>query len=402
MKILWVKTDFLHPTDRGGQIRTLEILKRLHERHQVHYLAYNQPRHPDALGRAKEYCTQAHVVEMDIPHRRSLAFGFQLLGSLFSKLPLSVSRYSSPQMRRQLAALLEREQFDCIVCDFLFPAPNFADLASCVLFQHNVEAVIWQRHTEHAPDPLRRWYLGEQARKIAEYEQSVCRAVRHVIAVSEEDAVGFRDRYACKSVSVVPTGVDIQSFEPQPSSTPPLDLVFVGSMDWLPNIDAMRFFLAEVFPLIRQQRPNTTLGIVGRKPPSELRTVAERDPAILVTGTVDDVRPYLWNSKVSIVPLRIGGGTRLKIYEAVASRLPVVSTTIGAEGLGLQPDQEICLADTPQAFADQCLRLLEQPSERDRIQTAAWNKVAAEYSWDRVVKQFEDILEQHRLKESPQ
>ena len=400
MKILWVKTDFLHPTDRGGQIRTLEILKRLHRRHEVHYLAYHQPRHPDALGRAGEYCSQAHPVEFDIPHRRSLAFGVQLAQNLLDPLPLPVSRYQSRQMRQALAALLARESFDSIVCDFLFPAPNFAALEDCVLFQHNVEAVIWRRHTEHAPDPLRRWYLGGQARKMFDYERSVCRAVRHVIAVSEEDAQAFRRDYGCERVSVTPTGVDIEAFTPQPSTTPPLDLIFVGSMDWLPNIDAMRLFLDEILPRIRRERPATTVGIVGRQPPSELLDRAAQDPGLTVTGTVPDVRPYLWNSQVSIVPLRIGGGTRLKIYEAVAARLPVVSTTVGAEGLGLRDGQEILLADTPEAFAQACLRLLADAGARERVQEAAWNTVAENYSWERVTTQFEDILEQNRVREA--
>jgi glycosyltransferase involved in cell wall biosynthesis len=400
MKILWVKTDFLHPTERGGQIRTLEILKRLHRRHEVHYLAYHQPRHPDALGRAGEYCSRAHAVEFSIPHRRSLAFGAQLVRNLFDPLPLPVRRYQSAQMRQTLTALLAREAFDSIVCDFLFPASNFPALEDCVLFQHNVEAVIWRRHTEHAPDPLRRWYLGSQARKMFDYERSVCRAVRHIIAVSEEDAQAFRRDYGCQRVSVTPTGVDIEAFTPQPSSAPPLDLVFVGSMDWLPNIDGIDWFLEQILPRIRRERPHTTVGVVGRQPPAGLRARAAQDPRLTVTGTVPDVRPYLWNAQVSIVPLRIGGGTRLKIYEAVAARRPVVSTTIGAEGLGLRPGEEILLADAPEAFAQACLRLLADAEARERIQSAAWNTVSRNYSWERVTAQFEEILEQNRIREA--
>jgi glycosyltransferase involved in cell wall biosynthesis len=171
-------------------------------------------------------------------------------------------------------------------------------------------------------------------------------------------------------------------------------------MDWLPNIDAMRLFLDEILPRIRRERPATTVGIVGRQPPSELLDRAAQDPGLTVTGTVPDVRPYLWNSQVSIVPLRIGGGTRLKIYEAVAARLPVVSTTVGAEGLGLRDGQEILLADTPEAFAQACLRLLADAGARERVQEAAWNTVAENYSWERVTTQFEDILEQNRVREA--
>src|SRR5262249_37173501 len=148
------------------------------------------------------------------------------------------------------------------------------------------------------------------------FESGVCRSVRHVIAVSDEDAGKFRELYGVDRVSVVPTGVDVDYFASASKPEAFADLTFVGSMDWMPKIDAMRSFLADIFPLIRKQRPATTLGIVGRKPSAELTSLAEREPSIKVTGTVPDVRPYLWGSTVSIVPLRIGGGTRLKIYEA--------------------------------------------------------------------------------------
>lgn len=396
MKILWVKADFLHPTDRGGQIRTLEILKRLHARHEVHYLAYRRPQHPDALGRCGEYCAKAYPVEFDVPERRSLAFAGQLLGNLFSSLPLSVARYKSDGMRDQIAEVLQRENFDSIVCDFPFPAPNFSELKGCVLFQHNVEYMIWQRHVEHAPNPLRKAYFRSQAQRMFNFERDVCRSVRHMIAVSDDDATKFRELYCVDRVSVVPTGVDIDYFAPASKPEAFADLTFVGSMDWMPNIDAMRYFLSEIFPLIRKQRPATTLGIVGRKPPAEVTSLTERDPLIKVTGTVPDVRPYLWGSTVSIVPLRIGGGTRLKIYEAVAAGLPVVSTTVGAEGLGLADQEEIAIADTPEAFARTCVSLLEDAERRSQMQDAAYRTVAGAYSWDRVTDRFEEILENAR------
>ncbi len=155
MRILWVKCDFLHPTTRGGQIRTLEIVKRLHARHEVHYLAYDSD-NPEGLKRSAEYCTRAYPVRLEVPPRRSLAFAAQLAANLFSSMPLSLSRYCSAAMQKQIVALLQETQFDSVVCDFLSPAPNFPSLDQCVLFQHNVETMIWRRHAENAPDPLRK------------------------------------------------------------------------------------------------------------------------------------------------------------------------------------------------------------------------------------------------------
>ncbi|HBY62919.1 MAG TPA: glycosyl transferase family 1, partial [Solibacterales bacterium] len=168
---------------------------------------------------------------------------------------------------------------------------------------------------------------------------------------------------------------------------PETTLVFVGSMDWMPNIDGVDWFLAEVWPLIRERRPETTLAIVGRTPPQ--RFLERRD--ISVTGTVPDVRPYLWSGRLSIVPLRIGGGTRLKIYEAMAAGLPVVSTTVGAEGLEVD-GTEIALGDTPRDFADACLRLLAGEEARRRQAAAALSRVAARFSWEQVARSFERTL----------
>src|ERR1035437_359738 len=159
MKILWVKTDFLHPPTRGGQIRTLEVLRRLHARHEIHYVAYDNPAFPEGLRQAGEYSTRAYPLPHRLPVRGSVAFVGQMAANLFSSLPLPVSRYCSAAMRRQIATLLASQRFDATVCDFVFPTPNFVSLDRCVLFQHNVEAVIWQRMAEQAGDPLRRAYF---------------------------------------------------------------------------------------------------------------------------------------------------------------------------------------------------------------------------------------------------
>jgi glycosyltransferase involved in cell wall biosynthesis len=196
-------------------------------------------------------------------------------------------------------------------------------------------------------------------------------------------------------VSEIPTGVNLEYFQP-PETRPSgigADLVFVGSMDWLPNVDGVLYFVREVLPLIRRKRPDCTLAVVGRTPPPKISVLAAKDVRIQVTGTVPDIRPYLWGSLVSIVPLRIGGGTRLKIYEAMGAKIPVVSTTIGAEGLTANPPTDIRLADTPQDFAERCLELLASGEERAQVSTAAWEMVKANFSWEHVSRCFERIME---------
>jgi glycosyltransferase involved in cell wall biosynthesis len=165
-------------------------------------------------------------------------------------------------------------------------------------------------------------------------------------------------------------------------------------MDWLPNVDGVLWFVREVLPLIRRKRPETTLAVVGRVPDAKIQQLGAEDQRIEITGTVPDIRPYLWGSLVSIVPLRIGGGTRLKIYEAMAAKIPVISTTIGAEGLTAHPPEDIRIADTPEAFAEQCLALLADPTARHCVAKAAWQMVHDHFSWDQVARSFERVMEQ--------
>ena len=392
MKILWLKSDFLHPTTKGGQIRTLETLRRLHIRNEVHYVAYDNPAQPEGLKRSSEYCARAYPVKLESPPKGSPKFFLETAANLLSSTPAVISRYHSKTMEQLVAKLVREERYDSLVCDFLTPAPNVPKLENCVLFQHNVETMIWRRYAQHAPDPLRRAYFGLQARRMFEYEGKVCRTAGHVIAVSKADADLMRNMFGATRVSDVATGVDLEYLAPPASAPFVADLVFVGSMDWLPNMDGMEDFLENILPRIRQRRPGCSLAIVGRNPPQKLKDLTAKDPKITVTGTVPDVRPYLWGSSVSIVPLRIGGGTRLKIYESMAAKTAVVSTTIGAEGLDINPPENIRIADTPEAFAEECVELLEDASLRQRITTAGWEMVSSRFSWEQVTREFERIL----------
>jgi glycosyltransferase involved in cell wall biosynthesis len=197
--------------------------------------------------------------------------------------------------------------------------------------------------------------------------------------------------FGVERISEVPTGVNVEYFAPPEQSHIEWDMVFPGAMDWLPNVDGVRWFTSEVLPRIRAQRPGTTLVLAGRNPAPAVLAEARRDPLLKVTGTVPDIRPYLWNSAVAIVPLRVGGGTRLKIYEAMAAGVPVVSTHVGAEGLAVTEGRDILLADDPARFAAHCLELLESAPIR-AAQSKHARELSANFSWNRVAALFEDIL----------
>jgi polysaccharide biosynthesis protein PslH len=393
MKVLWVNANYLHPTTKGGQIRTLEMLKHIHRRHEVHYATFEDPSNEEGPRRAREYSAKVHAWRHNAPSRNSPAFYGQVLKGAVSPLPVAISRWYSRAMEQGLARLAAQERFDVAICDFLAPAVQFPNIEKALLFQHNVETMIWRRHAEHAGDPIRRLYMSLQARRMFNFEGSVCRRAGHIVSVSKSDTDTMRELFGVTRISDVPTGVDVDYFNPAGKSGEPVDLVFVGSMDWLPNIDGMTWFLDEILPLIRRRRPSCSVAIVGRKPPQSLLDRAAADKLLRVTGTIPDIRPWLWGARVSIVPLRIGGGTRLKIYEAMAAGAPVVSTAVGAEGLDVQQGENILLADDPAAFAECCLGLLADEGRRGGLASVARTHVVRHYSWDGVARSFEAILE---------
>jgi glycosyltransferase involved in cell wall biosynthesis len=397
MKILWICPFFLHPTNRGAQIRTLGTLKELHKRHEIHFAALNAPDNLEGPQRSCEYSARHLSVEHSTPKRRSLSIVPQLAGSILNPVPMAVSRYDSRVLREQVDALIAAEHYDSVVCDFLAAAPNLADLGNCVLFQHNVETTIWQRHVEQSRSLAKRLFFRMQARKMAAYEKKICGTVKHVIAVSEIDASRMKEMFGIAAVSSVPTGVDVEFFAPRGASPAISDIVFCGSMDWLPNVDAVEYFLFEVLPLIREKAPGATFTIAGRSPDARVLKAVQGLDGVSVTGQVEDMRPYMWGAKVSVVPIRIGGGTRLKIYECMAAGIPVVSTTVGAEGLRYSDGEDIVLADDPGAIAAACVRLLLDDKARSALAQNALKRVQSEFSWEAVSREFEAILENNRI-----
>jgi sugar transferase (PEP-CTERM/EpsH1 system associated) len=397
VRILWLKTELLHPVDKGGKIRSYNMLKELKRNCQITYLTLDDGT-ADANARqlASEYCDEL----VCIPHQRREKFtaGFyvELMLNLGSKLPYAISKYESAAMRREIATRMANGRFDVLVCDFLAPAVNVPPAIGCpsVLFQHNVEAMIWKRHYEVQTSITRKAYLFRQWQKMRAFEATMCPLFDCVIAVSREDRELMQREYVIDTIYDVPTGVDTAFFRPRgESKRQPQNLVFTGSMDWLPNEDAIRYFTDQILPRIRQAVPGVTLTVVGRDPYPGLLELSKRDPSILVTGRVEDVRPFMEEAAVYIVPLRIGGGTRLKIYEAMAMEKAIVSTSVGAEGLPIDDGKEILIRDTPESFADAVVKLIQQESLATELGQRAAAKVREKFGWDTVAQRFAAICE---------
>jgi sugar transferase (PEP-CTERM/EpsH1 system associated) len=395
VRILWIKSELLHPVDKGGKIRTYQMLKALRSDHQITFLTLDDGSAAgDAHERASEYCHELINIPHSATRKFSPAFYLELAGNLFSSLPYAIKKYQSAPMREAVSRLGSSERFDIIVCDFLAPAANVPEKLGCptVLFQHNVEAMIWRRHYEVQTNPLKRAYLRGQWHKMRAFEARECRRFDAVITVSHEDRELIKHEYETDHVYDVPTGVDVEFFRPASiSGTEPHNLVFTGSMDWLPNEDAISYFTEQIMPLVKQKIDAVTLTVVGRNPYPGLLELSRRDASIVVTGRVDDVRPFMEKAAVYVVPLRIGGGTRLKIFEAMAMGKAVVSTTVGAEGLPVTHEQELLLADTPEAFADAVVGLLQDPVRAETLGQRAAARVRREFGWRRVAEVFAEI-----------
>ena len=397
MRILWLKSDLLLPLDKGGKLRTWHLMRHLARRHEITYLAFAEPAQPasDVEG-MREVASRVETIPRAEPPKGSLRFYADAAMHLVDPLPYAVGKYRSTEFRQRLDALLAEIAFDLIVCDFLFPAVNLPKQLPCpaVMFTHNVESEIWRRHAETKTSPLSTLLYGMQYRRMLRYEGRALRRFDGVLAVSDADRETFDRIYPGairQPVHVVPTGVDTEFFTDSQSDPNSRELVFTGSMDWLPNEDAMIYFCRDVLPLIRAEEPDVQLSIVGRAPTPAVKQLADH-AGVRVTGRVDDVRPFMRDAAVYIVPLRIGGGTRLKIFEAMAMGKAVVSTTVGAEGLPVTSGEHVLLADEANTFSRAVVRLFRDVDRRRQLEAAARALVVERYDWSAVAGALEDAL----------
>lgn len=393
MRILWVKAGKLLPVDTGGKIRSYNLLRQLAARHETVLLSYYGGPRDDAYERElKTLLPDAVAVNTRAPDGKPLLQAFDYLRRLSSNAPYAVRKFTSPEVQHLLRDWMSDRRFDVAVCDFLSASLNFPrELTTpTILFQHNVESALWRRQAEHAPDPLRRLVFKLEAAKMLEYEQAAIGRFHHVIAVSEHD----RDQMmqmADAHITVVPTGVDTQKYaagQKRSNSNDSL-VIFLGSMDWEPNIDGVEYFCRDIWPSIQRDFPAARFRIVGRNPHPRVRKLASA--SIDVTGAVPSVVEHLHQAAVVVVPLRVGGGTRLKIFEAMAAGKAVVSTPIGAEGLDVHHNRDILLAESSSSFAEAVVALLRDQEQRIRLGHAA-EQLAEQYDWSVIARRFEETL----------
>ncbi len=370
------------------------MLRELSERHQVVLVTTEGP-HDDTSGLAGALARCERIVSIPyrVPKRDSAQFLVALACSWASSYPVDLWKWRAASVRHLIAQLMAGGRFDVVVADFLFAVPNVprVDGTPVVFFAHNVEHMIWRRLADLETNRIRRAVLDLEWRKVRRAEARACDAAHLTIAVSDPDRDLLRRAAPRARVAVTPTGVDLDYFRPEPERERPNHLVFAGSMDWFPNEDAMTWFIDAVLPVVRRDHPSVGLTIVGRNPSHALCARAS-SAGVRVTGTVDDVRPYVAEGSVFVVPLRVAGGTRLKIFEALAMGKAVVSTSIGAEGLGLEPGRHLVIADGRDELARAIGTLLASPERRALVANEGRRLVERRYGWPAVARVFESHL----------
>lgn len=395
MKILWAKAGGLVPVDTGGKIRTFQILRELARKHEITFFTFYAAHPDDAHAELERLFRRVICYPLRLPAPKSFGEGVLYARHLFSSRSYSIAKYCQPEVARGFRELVQKQAHDVIVCDFIFAGGIIPWEIPCqkVLFTHNVEAMIWKRHYQVARNPIWKAVCWREHYAIARAERLYLERADHVVTVSETDRDFFTRFIGASKITVIPTGVDFEHFRPSPSEEKPNSLVFTGSMDWLPNEDGIFYFVEEILPWIRRDIPEVTIRVVGRRPSLHLKTLAGKTPGLRVTGWVEDIRPYARDASVYIVPLRVGSGTRLKIFEAMAMGKAVVSTSIGAEGLPVQHGKNILLADKPEEFAGAVVMLLKDPVARGELGRAARQLVEREYSWACAAAHFDAVLE---------
>ena len=393
LNVVIVTSELPYPPTAGNRIRTLSLALRLARRHKITFIAHRNDESAEASRFLREHGIGAHLVDRVIPAKSGPGFYARLAANLASPVPYSVATHTSLALRQAVKSHAREHPVDLWQVEAIVLADALNDVERCpkVMIAHNVESLIWQRYFESETNPFKRWYIKQQWRKFERFERRAFNAATRVVAVSQNDAGLIRNQFGGRNVDVVDNGVDRTYFEGVQPDPDPGTILFLGSFDWRPNLDAVGLLLDRIFPAVRATEPGTRLRLVGRKPPQALVQRAREVPGVELHADVPDVRPFLATSSVMVVPLRIGGGSRLKILEAMAAGLPVISTSVGAEGLNLVAGEHFIAADDPEHIAVELVMCILHPQAAHAMARRSRSFVLERYDWDTLADQLEHV-----------
>ena len=393
LRILFV-TEFLPwPTNTGGRIRTFHLLQQAAYRHEVILVTQASP--DDRAGYELIQKIVARLYTVPLKQRSHIIRALDAALSLTRSLPyISVYSHYSRKMSIFIKELTSRERFDVLHLDHLDVSIYTSDIISPIftyLDEHNYETSLLKSVCDSTSKPLLHWYLRSQLEKLERFERQTLRSVDAVSVVSMHDAKKVRAAAPGITCEIIPNGVDPAFFD-IPRHPRPYRVVAVGSLDWLPNVEGLLWFLDAVWPTVIAARPAATLHIVGRNPQRAL--LKRASDRITVAGSVEDVREHVQDAAAFVVPLLAGGGTRLRVLEAMAMRIPIVSTRVGVEGIQCTPGQHVLVADTPENFAHQLIALLDDKGTAERLTRAGRQLVEQQYSWQAIGDKLDTFYKQ--------
>lgn len=388
MQILWLSQNLPFPPKTGVLQRNYHLIREASHFADIHLVAIlKRDVLPDynaelAERRLRDLCASVTVVDLPVENSR-LLFGWILLKSLFTPLPFTINWAHSAKLVDAIRVIRDTYLPDLVYFDTISLAPyrQYLPGVAAALNHHNIESALFERRIAFERNVLKRCYLRQEARKLAAYEASTCADFAVNIAVSELDASRLREVCPEVGTAVVANGVDVDYFAERTSEFEAGHLVMVSGMNWFPNRDAVHYMVRDIWPLIARALPQCRLTIVGASPPPEVQALAAQDTRVTVTGFVEDVRPYIERAQIYICPMRDGGGTRLKILDALAMSRPIVATTMALEGIPVAPERDVLIADRPEDFLHQVRRVFENPAFGCRIARNGREFVVKHFSW---------------------
>jgi glycosyltransferase involved in cell wall biosynthesis len=378
MNVLVVALQLPFPPRSGVNMRVYQLMRQIAARHDVTLLTYARPdQRADVADLRKEF--PVHVVERTPPAQ--IARRAAQLRSIASARPFSAAEAHTAAMEQALHALCESQVFDIVqvegalLCEIPMP-----DGPRVVLDEHNIDYEVFQRMCESERSRLRRIFHRIECRRFRHFERNAWTRIHGCAVTSEREEPIVHEAAPSTPTAAVPNGVDLGYFAPSSSPAQPRTLVFNGTLDYRPNVDAAYHLVDDIWPLVRERCPDAELTIVGRGSESELRRL--RRDGVVATGEVPDLRPYLQRAAVVGVPVRMGGGTRLKVVEGLAMGKAMVSTTLGCEGVTVRDGTHLVVADGAQAFAAAVVELFADPGRGQALGAAGRRLIEDEYSWD--------------------
>lgn len=401
MNILFLSQIVPYPPHGGVLQRGYNLLREIAKYNQVHLLAFH---HPDTLGSPElveasrealgRYC--ATVRYFHLWPKRSTAHKLAAFGTgLLYPGPFSVLAHASIPYRAAVRQIMADRAIDLLHVDTIGLAPyrRLAPGVPAVLTHHNIESRLMERRAETETNVLRRFYIDLQARRLRAYEATQSPLFDMNIMMSPNDQADLHRTAPGAPAAVIPNGVDTRYFSPATEGHE-LAAIYTGGMNMYANKDAVLYFVREIWPAILHEHPTAKFYAIGQDPPRELRERAARDPSIIITGFVDDIRPYVRKSAVYVVPLRVGGGTRLKVLDALAQGKAIVSTSIGCEGIAVTAGADILIEDDPGGFSAQVNRLFSDADRRRQLGEAARQLAVSHYDWSAIGRDLHRLYEE--------